>query len=173
LLAGGLPEDFANTDQITKGNTGMKKQTLFGFTISALFLFFGSLSAFAQSQNNLITVRIPFDFQVDEKQFPAGEYVIRCDSKTRRIQVIQHAQQNIVESIYTIPHTLSKEPTLTSLIFREYGDKHFLSEVKIQGHGNGYALIRSKTERKLAQNLEAKTVRAIPNNPGQTTEQQD
>ncbi|MGH9853607.1 MAG: hypothetical protein ACREBD_27525 [Blastocatellia bacterium] len=145
----------------------MKNQTLYRIAVSVLFLLFGSLPASAQSHENLIKVQVPFEFQVDEKLLPAGKYVIRRDPQAPKFLRIQSTEQNILVIVNTIPLTLSKHPARTSLIFKKYDEKYFLSEVKVAGRGDGYALFKSKTERRLAQIEKAKTISAAPN--GATT----
>lgn len=140
----------------------LKKQTLYRIALPVLFLLFGSLSASAQSLENLMTIQVPFDFQVGEKSLPAGKYVIKRDPQMPKLLLIQCPEQNILVAVYTITLDLPKEPARTSLTFKEYGEKHFLTEVKVQGRGVGYALTRSKAEQKLAQGANAKTIRAIP-----------
>jgi hypothetical protein len=39
----------------------------------------------------------------------------------------------------------------TNMVFRKYGERQFLAEVRLVGHGDGFALIKSKAERQLAQ----------------------
>lgn len=141
----------------------MKKQTFTQIAVAILFLFLCSLPAYAQSLENLMTVQIPFEFQVGEKSLPAGKYVIKRDSQLPKLLQIQCPERKISVTVYTIPLNLPKEPTRTSLTFTEYGEKHFLSEVKIWGRDLGYALTKSKTEHRLAQNLGSKTIRTIPN----------
>jgi hypothetical protein len=68
---------------------GMKKQTLYRIAVSVLFLFFGKLPASAQSNEYLMTIQVPFDFQVNEKLLPAGKYVIKPNPQTPQILLIQ------------------------------------------------------------------------------------
>lgn len=140
----------------------MKKQTLYCIAVSTLFLFFGSLPAFAHSMEHLMSVQVPFDFQVGEKLLPAGKYVIKRDPQMPKLLLIQCPEQNILAAVYIITLDLPKESARTSLTFKEYGEKHFLTEVKVQGRGVGYALTRSKSEQRLARIAESKTIRAIP-----------
>ncbi len=139
----------------------MKKQTFFRIAMPVLFLFLASFPASAQSLENLMTVQVPFDFQVNEKQLPAGKYVIKRDPQTPQFLQIHCPERNVSVIVYTIPLNLPKEPARTSLTFKEYGEKRFLSEVRVLGRGVGYGLTRSKAEHRLARNTEAKTKRAI------------
>jgi len=140
----------------------MKKQTLCGVATSVLFLFFGRLPAFALSQQHLITVQVPFEFQVNEKLLPAGKYVIKRDSQNPQVLMIQCPERNVWVTVHTLQHSLWEQSAQTSLIFKEYGEKRFLSEIRVPARGEGYALIMSKTERRLAQAAKATNARATP-----------
>jgi len=143
----------------------MNKQTLYRIAVSVLFLFFGSLPASAQSQGYVMTVQVPFDFQVNERLLPAGKYLIKRASQTPNFLLIQCPEQKIWVTVHTILHRLSEYPTRTSLTFKKYDEKHFLSELKVEGRGDGYALFKSKTERRLAQIEKGKTIHATQARP--------
>lgn len=133
----------------------MKKQTLYCIAVSVLFLLFGSLTASAQSLEPLMTVQVPFDFQAGGKVLPAGQYIIKRDSQTPSILLIQAPQQKIFVTVHTIQRGPSKQQTQASLVFNAYDEKHFLSEVRFSGDGIGYSLFESKAERQLAQAAQA------------------
>lgn len=138
----------------------MKKQTLYCIAVSVLFLFFGRLTASALSIEHLVTVQVPFEFQVNEKMLPAGKYLIKRDQQNPQILVIECPEQNIWVTIHILQHRLSEQHAQTSLIFNEYEGKHFLSEVKILERGDRFTLIKSKTERRLAQVAKEKSIQA-------------
>src|SRR5262245_55595310 len=145
----------------------MKKQTLYRVTVSILFCFFCRLPASAQSYQNLMTIQVPFDFQVNERQLPAGKYIIKRDSRTPQILLIQCPERDIRVVVQSILHSLSEQPRWTSLIFKAYGEKRFLSEVKVMGREDKFVLIKSKAERRLAQIEKEGAIHAIPS--GATT----
>jgi len=132
---------------------GMKKQTLYRIAISVLFLFIGRLPIAAQSPDYVMTFQIPFEFQVNGKLLPAGKYIIRRDPMTPELLRIQCPERNIWVNVHTVTNRPSEEETRPCLIFRKYGENHFLSEVRALVYGEGYALIRSKAERKQEQIL--------------------
>lgn len=134
----------------------MKNQTLYRIAVSALFLLFGSLPAFAQTQECAMTVQVPFEFQVNETVLPAGKYVVRRDTQMPGILQVQSPDKKIFVLVNTEPLNLSGQRAKASLTFKEYEGKHFLSEVKFSRYGLGYSLTASKAERKLAQAAKAK-----------------
>ncbi len=147
----------------------MKKQTLYSFAMSVLVLFLWSLPASAQSSDDVTTYQIPFQFQVGEKLLPAGQYLIKRNPQMPQMMLIHCLERKLWVAVQTIPRQLPEYPNRSSLIFKKYDGAYFLTEVKVLGHGNGYALIKSKTERKLVQMAETKTIRAIHSDAGQTT----
>ncbi|HEX9001895.1 MAG TPA: hypothetical protein VGB07_18450 [Blastocatellia bacterium] len=140
----------------------MNKQIFFRIAMPALFLFLISIPASAQSLENLMTVQVPFSFQVNEKQLPAGKYVIKRDPQTPQFLQIHCPEQHVSVLVFTMPLNLPKEAARTSLTFKEYGENRFLSEVRVRGRGVGYGLTRSKAELRLARNTKANTNRAFP-----------
>ncbi len=128
----------------------MKKQTLSFIVGAMLLLCVGRLPATAQG---VATVQIPFDFQVQEQLLPAGEYVIKRDPQAPQWLLIQSLDRKRQAQVFvhTIPHKLPDYPAKMSMVFRTYGERQFLAEVRLVGHGDGFALIKSKAERQLAQ----------------------
>jgi len=127
----------------------MKKQTLSFIVGAMLLLCVGRLPAAAQ---DVATVQVPFDFQVHEQLLPAGEYVVKPDPQTPQWLLIQSLDRKRQAQVFvrTIPHQLTDYPAKTSMVFRKYGERQFLAEVRLVGHGDGFALIKSKAERQLA-----------------------
>jgi hypothetical protein len=139
----------------------MKKQMLYRIAATLLFLFFGKLAASAAPED-LVKFEAPFEFQVNEQRMPAGEYIVKRDKQAPQLLLIQSTKRKTGTVVHTMSHLLPKYPARTSLIFTQYNDQHFLSEVRLQGTDYGYALIKSKTERRLARAAKANTVQAIP-----------
>src|SRR5215475_13084668 len=121
----------------------MKKQTLYFIAGAMLSLCVGRLPAAAQ---DVATVQIPFDFQVHEQLLPAGKYVVKRDPQAPQWLLIQSLDRKRQAQVlvYTIPHRLQDYPAKTGMVFRKYGERQFLAEVRLVGQGDGFALIKSK-----------------------------
>ena len=128
----------------------MKKRMLYCFLGAGLYLLLGAGAASAQSLETLMTVQAPFDFQINDRRMPAGEYVIRRDPQAPQFLQLHCSKRRVTAIVHVMPLHLAAYPTKDSLAFREYGDKRFLSEIRVAKYGNGYALLRSKAERELA-----------------------
>jgi hypothetical protein len=115
--------------------------TKVALTILAVLGLAGSLAAQSNSQ---ITVNVPFSFELGEKQFPAGEYMVQvgglgpyvtirsADSKHSALALAQPA-------VKTLPQHLG------GLTFNKYGDRYFLS--KIWTNDMGHEVRKSRAER--------------------------
>lgn len=105
----------------------------------------------AQSLQYKLTVNIPFDFTVMDQKLPAGKYSIGRAQVSNGDLVIQISSMQKDESVtrITIP-VITRDPAKDGLlVFRQYGDEYFLSEIWPAGGHTGRALPRSRTEREL------------------------
>jgi hypothetical protein len=116
----------------------------------------------AQSLQYKLTVNIPFDFTVIDQKMPAGKYTIGRAQLTDGDQIIQISSMQKNESVtrITIP-VITRDPVKDGiLVFRQYGDEYFLSEIWPAGGHTGRALPRSRTERELErQNQDVKVAK--------------
>jgi hypothetical protein len=123
----------------------MKRQLLSLFALGSLAAL---LAAPLHAQNNNpVTFRVPFDFMVGDKAFPAGSYTVTPVSQALQIS---DAARKVVATVLPMTiyeKTLTKQPTLR---FRLYGDTHFLSQVWLAGRTSGHQLTQSGREHQLA-----------------------
>jgi hypothetical protein len=141
----------------------MKKFTVCCLAMAALFLFTGSLQKIsAQSQEMVMTIQVPFDFQIGEQELPAGKYEIKRNSQTSALLLIQSTERKTSVFVSTTQDGLSEKTARGSMIFNKYGERYFLSKITLRGYKNGYALPKSKTERQQRHLAEAEIIRAIP-----------
>jgi hypothetical protein len=109
----------------------------------------------AQTARTTIKATIPFEFVVGGKTMPAGEY---------NIQVLRDSGASVLvsnryESAYALPFSTSsaqpqKVADHTALVFHDYGDRHFLAGISLEGSDRGYGMKESKLESELrAQNV--------------------
>lgn len=137
----------------------MKKQALYCIALNVLCLFILRAPVAAQSMEQLLTVEIPFEFQINEQQLPAGKYVIKRSPQMPQVLLLQSPSQNTLVMVQTTTLELTKEAGQPGLLFKGYGTARFLAEIKVAGSGNCYTFPKSKTERRLAQLSEAKIIR--------------
>ena len=103
----------------------------------------------AVAQQSTYTIRVPFQFSVGARAFPAGEY---------RVGAVA-GQQVEIRSIDTAASAMfatgfvsrsSRQPLNGQLVFHQYGTQYFLSQVWFEDMQKGYQLPVSSNERDYA-----------------------
>jgi hypothetical protein len=88
----------------------------------------------AQDPGAAIRASIPFDFIVEGKTLPAGEYEIRRINDEPMDLLIQNVDHRREETMFQAdPREGPTIPNHSLLIFHRYGDSCFLSEVMTAG----------------------------------------
>ena len=106
-------------------------------------------SAFAQP-SGMLTVDLPFAFQVNNKQFPAGKYQVKAEAGHAAV-LLQGV--DCKQAIFSLSTPIQSEKTreVPSLVFRRYDDRYFLSQIWTPGTDSGRSLPASAAEREVAQ----------------------
>ena len=108
-------------------------------------------SAFAQS-SQLLTVDLPFAFQVNNQQFPAGKYHVKAEGGHAAL-LVQGIDNK--RAAFSISNHIQRGKTreVPSLVFKRYDDRYFLSQIWMTGTDSGRGLPPSRAERELARRL--------------------
>ena len=112
-----------------------------------------SSNAQAQSVEKMV-INIPFDFSVRDRNFPAGEYIVKRASPNGTS--LQLETQDRRTAIFILPHGTLQDKAKEDrgkLVFNKYADLYFLSEVWMTGDGGGRHIPMSRTERSLRREL--------------------
>lgn len=123
--------------------------------VVTLVVLSGMAAAQLNSGSKIVT-QVPFEFMVANKVVPAGEWVVRIAIADFNILDISNAQTNA--GVFSpSSRTEAKQPASHyALVFNQYGDRYFLSGIKLQGSKIAYRLPESKAEAELrAQNVSA------------------
>src|SRR5262249_16841410 len=145
------------------------KKVLGVMVAGCLLTLLVAMGAHAQDPGSEIRVSIPFDFTVEGKTLPAGNYEIRRISDEPVGLLIQNVNHRRHETMFmTEPNDVRKIPNHSLLIFHRYGDSYFLSEVVTAGRETGEELRPTRAERTLRSemaknNIEAETVTVAMN----------
>jgi hypothetical protein len=127
------------------------------------------VSAHAQDPGAAIRAAIPFDFIVEGKTLPAGDYEIRRINDEPMGLLIQNVDHRRAEAMFqTEPRDERRIPNHSLLVFHRYGDSYFLSEVMTAGEQTAEDLRPTRSERTLRSemaknNLEPETVTVAMN----------
>ncbi len=129
----------------------MKLQTLRTFAMVSLLLALTAISVSAQSVRSKIN--IPFNFIVDQKTLPAGEYTVEPNRKdSDKVWLIQSSDGHTGVYVMTTPGHASKMQEKVKLVFKKYGAQYFLSQIWTPGGSTGHELTMPRQERELAKN---------------------
>ena len=123
----------------------MKKRML--IMLAGLLLAVGS--AYAQTSRQVAD--IPFDFMVGNKAFPAGEYTITplgSDGATLMLQNADAKREQAIMPHYVLAPETQQE---SKLVFNQYGNHFYLSQIWDQGSNQGRELRMSNREKEEAQ----------------------
>jgi len=123
----------------------MKKQL---FALLGLGLLLATVSAYAQTTN--VKANIPFNFVVNGKTLPSGEYTIRTVGGINHALSISGPDRKTSMFLANSCASL-KGSEKTKLIFSRHGDRYFLSQIWEAGNAAGYELPKSRWEVEMAQ----------------------
>jgi hypothetical protein len=123
--------------------------------VVTLVVLSGMASAQLNSTSRIVT-QVPFEFVVANKIVPAGQCVVQIATMDGRTLTIRNARAE-VNLLSTSSQTEARQPASHyALVFNQYGDRYFLSGIKLQGSKIAYRLPESKAEAELrAQNVSA------------------
>jgi len=122
----------------------MKKQTLIG--LCGLYLALGLAVIPASAQSGGVRARIPFNFVVNGRILPAGEYTMSANAHLVKIQGADHRVMALVLADYASGHSAGNSG---EIIFHCYGDFCLLSEIWSPVKSDGRKLDISRTEAEL------------------------
>src|ERR1017187_6968489 len=106
-------------------------------------------SAFAQP-SQAITADLPFAFQVNNKQLPAGKYTLTAAAGGSAVLLRSVDRKQAMFSL-SLPIDSRKTHQYPTLVFNRYGDRYFLSQIWMPGTGTGRGLPSTAAEREVAQ----------------------
>lgn len=119
--------------------------------LAAVPLLFGS-PAYSQEIN--VRARVPFDFVLGDRAYPAGEYVIQTAmaNNTSFLSINNEGgtKQGLTRSIPCISSTQAISGNQAKLVFHRVGQAYFLFRVWIGGSTVGREFPRSRRETEMA-----------------------
>ncbi len=117
------------------------------------------LSGMAAAQligSTKVVAQVPFEFMVANKIVPAGECVVEAATMDGKTLVIRNTEAKVALLSSSSQADGKQEASHYALVFKHYGNRYFLSGIKLQGSNITYRLPESKVEAELrAQNVSA------------------
>jgi hypothetical protein len=121
------------------------------FTLTLLFV---PLLAVAQMKpTERIVTQVPFKFMVGDAAMPAGECTVLLANENNSVLLVGSSDAKHWVYAPSTPN-LGKKASDAALTFHRYGDRYFLTEVRIGNSRSIYTFKPSKLEKELrAQNV--------------------
>lgn len=136
----------------------MKPIVTIALSIAATLITSGS--AFAQDHG--VKATVPFNFNVSGNWMPAGTYTIGSDSDRGILLRVTNREQKV--GIFALGQIDPSDPGLKAeLVFHEYGDQYFLSEIHYPGSSTKVHLPRSRAEKNAKRRAEEASLQVNDN----------
>src|SRR5215475_10488529 len=136
-----------------EGGLILKKQAIKAFVLLSLLLPLSAIYVYGQGKTLIREAKIPFDFSVGDKTFPAGVYSVTRINQEKIMLRLSGEDGGESINIVTSPVEAEEYPKTGKLIFRRYGETYFLSQVWESGEIQGRQLLKSRTERSVERDL--------------------
>jgi hypothetical protein len=133
-----------------KGKEKSMKRNLY-VVVGALMLMLAAGAVFAQgNENEQVKAKIPFQFMVNDKPMPAGEYQFTFTDPTTEGSMTVRAVKGGSEEIFLVePVKAPESGAKTELVFDEIGSHYFLRQIWMGGHDVGQQIAVTKAEKEL------------------------
>jgi hypothetical protein len=110
------------------------------------------LSGFMAAQSltsSRVVAQVPFDFMVNNKVIPAGECAAKALSMDTPTLVINNFEARKSVMVLSERDSANAASTESVMVFKQYGDRYFLSSIRIAGSNWVYELPESNLEKEL------------------------
>jgi len=139
-----------------KRSKEMRKKALTTIAITIFLTLVSAAKTSAQSVNQQFIADIPFSFTVENETLPAGTYRLMVvnpssDQKVVKISGVE-GNRSLMVRMSTV---IASENPDSRLVFRRYGDHHFLAQAWTGGDSYGLETRKSKSERSIEKDLAA------------------
>ena len=108
------------------------------------------------AQTVRIRASVPFEFNLGEKVFPAGNYSVEIDKRSFTVAICNSADCDNAVLAASPAFRGEKDARKATLGFDTYGTAHFLKRIWLTGEWKGYVVAETKAERQLARSATAK-----------------
>ena len=132
----------------------MKKEIMMTLTMLCFIVTLAVTPTNAQSSAHFIRIVIPFEFIIKGETLPPGVYTVkRASSERPETLLLSSADGGSSLYIMTTNVRVKTRESGSKLVFHQYGDRYFLSQVYEAGNNEGRQLFKSRGERATARQL--------------------
>lgn len=108
------------------------------------------------SEKDRIVTDVPFQFVVANNLVPAGKWTLQTAVPTGRTLMLHNTDAHKSLMVSASIKAGKEEAASYALVFHKYGDRYFLSALKVEGSNTIYRMGESKAEAEIrAQNVAA------------------
>jgi hypothetical protein len=147
----------------------MKKRA---FVTATLFVLSIIVAAQVAQADEPMLVNIPFAFVAGNVTLPAGDYRVQKLDENSAVVLIRCSDAHETAMVLSNAAQAKQPQTQSKLIFNQYGNRYFLSQVWTAGSIRGRQLLKSRREKEIAQSARIETkgevtlvARLAPTNP--------
>ena len=138
----------------------MKKQFLILIAIAA-FAIVSTTNAFGQT-GKTVKADVKFDFQIGERIYPAGEYLVeRVSQQSDNILQIRSVGDANKKQIIVAGAANAGKRQTPKLVFQKYGENYFLTGIFLDTEQWGYSIHRLRRQRESEKNLALTSLETI------------
>ncbi len=148
----------------------MSKRIFRIMAVIGLYAVLSALTAFAQ-QSGEIVFDVPFEFVVSGQTLPAGKYSVhRISAQHPHLLQISSIDRRANAIVYTMMRTLNDRSLANELVFRKYGQRRFLSQIRSLSGSLRHDLPTSRAEKELREQARADKGRLVSDASPRATE---
>ena len=131
------------------------RKSFFSALVAGCFLIAGTVvTVYAQLPGTAVRASIPFEFIVNGRKLPAGDYEIKRLTDEPTSMIVRGVNNTHDFAIFmTEPDMSRRIPNKSELVFDRYGDTYFLSKMWDAGEQTGRLLPTSRQERRMEHDL--------------------
>jgi hypothetical protein len=124
------------------------------WVVVATLVVLSGMAAAQLHSGSSIVAQVPFEFVAANMVVPAGECVIQPTNMNGKNLMIRNAEAKVALFSPWSPAEGEQRASDYALVFNHYGDRYFLSGIRLEGSKIIYRLPESKAEAELrAQNI--------------------
>jgi hypothetical protein len=126
----------------------MKKRA---FVMATLFVMSLIVAAQVVKADDPMLVNIPFAFVAGDVTLPAGEYRVQKLDGNSAVVLISCSDASASTMVLSNASETKDIQTQSKLVFKRYSNRYFLSQVWKAGSNRGRQLLKSRSEKEIAQ----------------------
>ena len=109
----------------------MQKLLLLTAGVSCLWISAAMPARAQASRPAMLKGNVPFEFVAGDRTIPAGTYSIQL---AERYMCVTDANGQRLDAVITNPRQSNRKDEQPRLVFRQYGDRYFLSQIWTRSH---------------------------------------